>query len=271
MDYNHFFEKIKDIFPKIETNTASDLSESEFKTRYGYPEVPVLLKARFNELHQSIDFKELDEKFDSREWKFDSTTEQPGAEMSLKDYLQKETNEYYLKTNIRDIDFNIDYPDFFKCWYRAYPTEKEKKELVWLYYGNKNTFTNIHTDIWKFNSWLLLLKGKKLWFIYPKAYNAIIRENKEKYGIDHIETLMDGNIKPFIAVQNPGEMMYVPSDTFHFVINLEASMAYTGNFMNETNYENVKQYFAKSDNSNNKKFINSIIATGMTHLKIKNL
>jgi hypothetical protein len=41
--------------------------------------------------------------------------------------------------------------------------------------------------------------------------------------------------------------------------------------MNETNYEAVKQYFAKSDNSNNKKFINSIIATGMTHLKIKNL
>lgn len=271
MDYTIFFDQIKDLLPKIEINNSSDLTESEFKIKYGYPEVPVLLKSRFNDLHQSVNFGELDEKFHSKEWNFDSTTGKAEAKMSLEDYFLKETTEYYLKTNIRDLDFKIDYPSLFKCWYKSFPTEKEKKELVWLYYGNKNTFTNIHTDIWKFNSWLLLLKGKKLWFIYPKAYNSIIKEHKEKYGIDHIETLMNGSIKPFIAVQNPGEMMYVPSDTFHFVINLEASLAYTGNFMNETNYENVKQYFAKSENSNNKKFINSIISTGMTHLKIKNL
>lgn len=271
MDYNKIFDQIRDKLPSVEINDSSELTAKDFKVKYGYPEVPVLLKSRFNNLYDSIDFKELDHAFHAKDWAFESTEGKTAHAMSLKRYFDAESTAYYLRLNMKDIDFPIPAPQIFDCWYRSYPTEKDKKELTWLYYGNKNTFTDIHTDVWKFNSWLLLLKGKKLWFIYPKAYNSIIRKEKEKFGIGTIEDILNRSIKPFMVVQNPGEMMYVPSDTYHFVINLETSLAYTGNFMNETNYENVKQFFAKSDNRNNKKFINNIIATGMTHFKIRNL
>ncbi|WP_336733313.1 JmjC domain-containing protein [Chryseobacterium sp. VD8] len=271
MDYNKVFDQIKDKLPSIEINDFSDLTAKDFKAKYGYPEVPVLLKSRFKNLYESIDFDELEKTFHSKDWEFESTEEKEASKMSFKSYFESGSTAYYLRLNMKSIDFKIHAPQIFECWYKSYPTEKEKKELTWLYYGNKNTFTNIHTDVWKFNSWLLLLKGKKLWFIYPKAYNSIIKKEKEKFGIENIENLLNSNIKPLMVVQNPGEMMYVPSDTFHFVINLETSLAYTGNFMNETNYENVKQFFAKSDNKNNKKFINNIIATGMTNFKIRNL
>ncbi len=267
--------KIESLLKKlkhIEKNTLSSMSKKVFNELYGFPAKPVILKNAFQDWSikekWNINFlrskfqEKIEVEFSEGEGKVLQTIDSFLEENSRYKYLRMALNQDFIET-----ESNHDNIKIFNCWYKDYTTDKNKKSLSWLYLGNAHSYTDIHRDIWRFNSWLYLISGTKLWFIYPKSYNEIIAMNKNNYGIANMDELLSQTYKPLIAVQEPGDMIYVPSNYYHFVYNVERSLAYTGNFFNETNYEDVKAYFSSNNNS---KTIQKMINEGFkTHIKNK--
>ena len=49
--------------------------------------------------------------------------------------------------------------------------------------------------------------------------------------------------RPVVCVQEPGELVFVPSGWWHAVYNAESGISLTENFINDTNYKQVQNYF----------------------------
>jgi hypothetical protein len=261
-----FAEKLK----HIENYNRKDISRDIFNNKYGYPHRPVLISNAFGnwKIREEWTLEKISNAI-IEEIIIEEVNGENKTKKTISGYLSENVSNYYIKTNIHlehtffeERYFKHEHSNLFNCWYEEYPTDKKKKTLSWIYIGNKNTYTDIHRDIWRFGSWLYLISGLKLWFIYPNNYTRTIEKGKDFYGFDNVKKVLKSQLKPLIAIQRPGQMIYVPSNTFHWVYNVETSVAFTGNFLNETNYEEVKDFFKKSKNRNNKRFIDEIILYG---------
>ncbi|MFB0494836.1 histone arginine demethylase JMJD6 [Mucilaginibacter sp. OAE612] len=171
----------------------------------------------------------------------------------LEDYLQymnktRAANPYYLK----DCKFHLGTkmeshytaPDIFNCWYKMIPANQRKTTLSWLYIGAKGTFSRLHLDIWNTSAWNAVISGAKLWLFYPPdnrqyLYNGAV--NPFFPDLDKFPGF--ANARPLVAVQRPGEIIYTPSNWWHAVYNLEKGLSLTENFINDSNYTEVLEYF----------------------------
>ncbi len=109
------------------------------------------------------------------------------------------------------------------------------QEFRWVFIGKKGTFTGLHSDIYNTAAWLGLISGKKRFYIYNEIDSDRIRNfgNLEKTDILNLDSLLESffdSLNPMIVDVNPGEIIYTPSKWFHYVINLESSIALTENF-----------------------------------------
>lgn len=109
------------------------------------------------------------------------------------------------------------------------------QEFRWVFIGKKGTFTGLHSDIYNTAAWLGLVSGKKRFYIYNEVDSERIRKfgNLEKTNILNLDSLLESffdTLNPIIVDVEPGEIIYTPSKWFHYVINLENSVALTENF-----------------------------------------
>lgn len=92
------------------------------------------------------------------------------TEMTLKQYLNDERNDIYLK----DWHFQKEFenliektyltPEFAKNdWLNQYCDEKTNTDYRFVYIGKKNTWTPLHTDVLKSYSWSANVSGRKKW------------------------------------------------------------------------------------------------------------
>lgn len=86
--------------------------------------------------------------------------------------------------------------------------EKFGLELLWLIVGGAGARNPLHVDIWSTSTWNLLLAGRKQWVIQKKASSL-----------------------KFDVMQNPGEIIHIPSGWAHDVTYLEDSIAITQNYV----------------------------------------
>ena len=134
----------------------------------------------------------------------------------------------------------LDYkPDLvFENWFEDLPFYIKPK-VKFIFIGSKNTGTTLHQDPINSSAWNALIKGQKKWYFFPPTqkiakhyfeYETLIKQDFKK-------------IKPLEIVQNQGDLVYIPPNWFHCVYNTENYISLSENFMNETNYTNVLQYF----------------------------
>ena len=71
------------------------------------------------------------------------------------------------------------------------------------------------------------------------------------------------SLNPIVVDVNPGEIIYVPNNLAHYVINLEDSIAITENFCyDDIKYDVIRGYY------NDKKYYNMIYLFVYTQYKI---
>ncbi|PST84259.1 hypothetical protein C7T94_05935 [Pedobacter yulinensis] len=261
----------------ITTDETSVLSQEYFNTQYGYTEKPVLFSKAFSEW------------LEQPEWRLEALSRcltQPqllecrepaasGRAMTLGEYLQDgEQGFYYYKTqlHLQEPALYTDLPPrhVFDCWYAGNPVARPKKQLSWLYVGARNSFSDTHRDIWGTSAWNFLFEGRKLWLIYPKAYAERIRKSPAEFSI--LRLLQDetaAGYRPMFCIQQPGELVFVPNNCYHAAFNLELSVSVTENFINETNYDQVRSFFRAGTNRKNMADIESIIRHGFEKIKLK--
>lgn len=196
--------------------------------------------------------------------------------ISLKDYFDylshDDDNLWYLKNiNIEELDINlyndfdislVNHNDFIRTLRKieslfTYAISKNTC-LRWLFFGKKNTSSPLHLDVFGTTAWLGLISGRKKFVIYNKYQTTqidlfLLKNHKEIEDIN-FENLNESEKKffdtlsPYEFVLNPGEIIVTPSKLYHYVKNLENSIAITENFSHSIIDEDVLYNF-QNENS----------------------
>ena len=127
----------------------------------------------------------------------------------------------------------------YMCY--MYNLEKDvdaKSDFKFLYFGHANTFTPLHHDIYKSYSWSGQIVGTKRWLLYPPNTEDICK-GKPTLSKAAKSRTVEGMIE---VVQEPGELIFVPSGWYHEVYNETSSVSINHNWINENNIDVVAQH-----------------------------
>lgn len=129
-----------------------------------------------------------------------------------------------------------------------------KDDFRFVYMGPKGSWTPLHTDVFKSYSWSANICGRKLWYLFPPRESQVNKGKKNKLPCD-VNTLLEESVKdaaevpnllkegknaPYLKViQNPGEIIFVPSNWYHQVHNLDDTISINHNFLNACNVKTV--------------------------------
>ena len=120
---------------------------------------------------------------------------------------------------------------------------KYRPPYQWILIGSSRSGTNIHQDPLGTSAWNGIIEGTKLWCFFPPdtAKDIVVNVNI-KSGIYWFLNIFPqiilnddivGNkqkIQPYFTIQKAGDIVFVPCDWYHVVINLENTVAITHNF-----------------------------------------
>lgn len=164
--------------------------------------------------------------------------------------LLSKLNQCYQKPKFSNTDFF----DLFK---------ETRPDHLWIITGPENSGSTFHKDPNSTSAWNQLLSGMKLWIMLPPDISppGVIADAEEENvtaPLSLSEWVNSGFFNDCIKLceQNtsekthcligctfPGETIYVPSNWWHSVINLEDSIAMTGNFVPHENLFKVLYFF----------------------------
>lgn len=130
----------------------------------------------------------------------------------------------------------------------------------WLIIGGARSGSTFHKDPNNTCAWNACISGMKLWVMLPPSItppgvmvDADESEVTSPVGIGEwvLSGFYNDVIKlpeTLVGITFPGECMYVPSNWWHLVINLQDSIAITENFVPNNNLTNVLKFFKEKPN-----------------------
>ncbi|XP_034948136.1 2-oxoglutarate and iron-dependent oxygenase JMJD4 [Chelonus insularis] len=148
-----------------------------------------------------------------------------------------------LKANPNSIFYTV--PKYFASdwlneYYLAHPDLND--DYMFVYMGPKGSWTPLHVDVFKSYSWSANIVGKKRWLLFPpgEENNLCDARGHLVYDVDNLEyNKVLNNNKYLEIIQNPGEIVFVPSGWHHQVWNLEDTISINHNWINGCNILNV--------------------------------
>jgi JmjC domain, hydroxylase len=116
-----------------------------------------------------------------------------------------------------------------------------------VYLGPKGTSTILHADVLRSFSWSTNLCGRKKWFLVPPESTYLLYDCFGTHLARHLHVDVEDGTDTFFPglararqnaieiVQEAGETIFVPSNWFHTVENLEATLSVNHNWLNGAN------------------------------------
>ncbi|GLD97330.1 hypothetical protein PINS_up006014 [Pythium insidiosum] len=129
-------------------------------------------------------------------------------------------------------------------------TSSLSPDFRWLVVGPERSGAPWHTDPARTSAWNALLQGRKRWALYPPGHpppgvGATTRDRRSgrESVLDmtslawylHVYPTLAPHERPLEVLQEPGDVIYVPSGWWHLVLNLETTVAVTHNFVDSHN------------------------------------
>ncbi|KAL7634103.1 UNVERIFIED_CONTAM: hypothetical protein RMT77_015431 [Armadillidium vulgare] len=117
-----------------------------------------------------------------------------------------------------------------------------------VYIGPKGSWTPFHADVFRSFSWSSNICGRKRWLFFPPSESDFLKDKYGEYVYDvNSQSLKDVSLYPnahlseggIEIIQERGETVFVPSNWFHQVWNLEDTISINHNWINGTNIEFV--------------------------------
>mmetsp|Transcript_82082 Transcript_82082/g.183111 ORF Transcript_82082/g.183111 Transcript_82082/m.183111 type:complete len:439 (+) Transcript_82082:3-1319(+) len=177
------------------------------------------------------------------------------------DYLRRQKDDsplYLFETGMDDDghlrhlldDFEI--PDLFPNDWFALMNEDARPPHRWFCIGPKRSGTTVHTDPLGTSAWNAVTHGRKQWVLFepdtPRRIakgKDVLKKGEDNEAIMYFDFLLprlkraNPNVRTYEGVQNPGELIFVPGDWWHGVLNLEDAVAATQNYCGPDNFEKV--------------------------------
>eukprot|EP00750_Incisomonas_marina_P024883 INCI5157.3.p1 GENE.INCI5157.3~~INCI5157.3.p1 ORF type:complete len:1120 (+),score=111.36 INCI5157.3:73-3360(+) len=119
-----------------------------------------------------------------------------------------------------------------------------RPDYQWLVVGPQKSGASWHTDPLGTSAWNALLRGRKRWAMYPPAQHPPGHDEDGppmtslEWYFSVYPTLPPQD-RPLEFVQEPGDVIFIPSGWWHMVLNLEVTVSVTQNFVDCSNLDNV--------------------------------
>eukprot|EP00835_Amoeboradix_gromovi_P007127 NODE_1078_length_1403_cov_0.666411.p1 type:complete len:361 gc:universal NODE_1078_length_1403_cov_0.666411:59-1141(+) len=136
-----------------------------------------------------------------------------------------------------ELEYNI--PEFFSHDFLDL-VGNSRPPNRWICCGPARSGTTLHQDPLGTAAWNMLMHGRKRWVLFPpetpkEVVIPFYAEQASRWFSEVYPTL--NNVHKVEFVQHPGDCIYVPSNWYHAVINLDFTIAITHNFCSLSNFE----------------------------------
>lgn len=206
----------------------------------------------------------LEERF--RHISFKVAKDDKGKKLRMKfkyyaDYVRRQQDDsplYLFETNVDDNGYiralvsDFEVPDLFPHDWFALVNNDSRPPFRWFCIGPKRSGTTVHTDPLGTAAWNAVTHGCKRWVLFePKETRRIvkgrdvIKDGEDDEAIMYFDYILPRikkahpELKIYEGLQNPGDVIYVPGDWWHGVLNLEDTVAITQNYCGPDNFDVV--------------------------------
>ena len=268
---------------EITREDSSLLSVESFVSRYEIPNKPVIIT---NLVSTWPAFKLWDDDYLSAcagttPFRATSTTAPMAATFTLQQYFlyakqSKDEAPFYLfdrdYAKIHKLENDYTVPKYFSRdashgtdLFRLFGDDR-RPDYRWLIIGPARSGSIYHIDPNQTNAWNACIRGRKKWIFYPPGVSppGIMTSNDDgdvmvplstgewllSFWKHHQEARAHPNIhkRPLECIVNPGEIIFVPHNWWHMVVNLDDCVALTHNYVSSSNLSSVLRFlYHKSD------------------------
>lgn len=177
------------------------------------------------------------------------------------DYMRNQVDDspmYLFESNLDDnqhiVSLRNDYkvPEVFPSDFFNLAGNESKPPFRWFCIGPKRSGTTVHKDPLATHAWNAVTSGKKRWLVaephYPRSVikgRSLVRKGEDDESVHYFDYILprvkaaNPTFKCWEGLQGPGEVIFVPYDFWHAVVNLEDTVAITQNFCGYDNFDAV--------------------------------
>jgi histone arginine demethylase JMJD6 len=286
-------------FHPVDSVEASQISPDEFMRVYAMENKPVIIRDALAEWPAIKDGRWeascLLKRF--KHTLFKVGEDDNGRKLKIKmktfmDYMsyQVDDSPLYLfesgmngETSSLKEDYSI--PEYFRDDFLNVVGRESKPPHKWFCIGPKRSGTTVHRDPLGTAAWNAVTHGYKRWILFePKEDRKLVKGKKHRNkgeddeAIHYFDFILprlrrsNPSLKVYECIQGPGDIIFVPGQFWHGVLNLTDTIAVTHNYCGRDNFDDVckrtsrqRPVFFKRWVSNMKKF-SPVLYQRVTHL-----
>lgn len=191
-------------------------------------------------VHQSVEWAKLENCCEITVSELLKTLDDPGASRYLFDWS--------LPLHCPQLAAEINIPKYFKNNYIQETQDGSMYKDSWpsLFISPADVNSKLHVDTNGTHFWMALIQGRKRWTVfqpddtpclYPKYHSSldpVFEVDVQNMNLESHPLLSATHPQTFDLL--PGDILFVPAGCPHEVVNMEISVAISGNFINNTNF-----------------------------------
>ncbi|CAJ1331886.1 unnamed protein product [Effrenium voratum] len=244
----------------------SEISPEQFFKEFAEKKRPVIVEGACSSWPASSRWSlaALEERFRHVDFKVGKTDKGKNIQLKMKyfiDYCRHQQDDsplYLFETKVDDTsamrhlldDFEM--PDLFPHDWLALMNHDARPPHRWWCIGPKRSGTTVHTDPLGTAAWNAVTHGVKRWVLFepqtPKRIakaKDLVRKGEDTEAVMYFDFLLPRlkeaypDVKSYEGLQRPGDVIFVPGDWWHGVLNLEDCVAVTQNYCGPDNFDTV--------------------------------
>ncbi|NER82534.1 MAG: cupin-like domain-containing protein [Leptolyngbya sp. SIO1D8] len=251
------------VWTKISSvDRRSNLSYQEFVEEYASVGKPVIMTGVTNswEAAKKWNYNFFKEQYGSRKCSVRNCQEKHLVYMTVSDYMDYMISDdrseiLYMAGNslwnypelLKDYEIPVYFPDWMDKFPRKFTRTllQATKPMRWLFIGPKGASSGkLHYEMWHSSGWVGMISGRKRFvFFAPDQTDFLYGGKVDIFSPDLDRFPLYASAEPVEAIVEAGDVIYAPPLWWHQVENLEDSISVTHDFINESNSEQVFQYF----------------------------
>lgn len=245
---------------------ASDITVEKFQKEYADKCRPVIVEGACAHWPASSRWSEeaLGERFRNVDFKVGKTDGGKNIQVKMKyflDYMRHQQDDsplYLFETKVdetssmRHLLEDFEHPELLPHDWFALMNDDARPPHRWWCIGPKRSGTTVHTDPLGTGAWNAVTHGVKRWVLFePDVPKRIVkgkdvrRKGEDTEAIMYFDFVLPRlkeafpDVRVYEGLQNPGDLIFVPGDWHHGVLNLEDTVAVTQNYCGPDNFEKI--------------------------------
>jgi len=251
---------------------AKDLSPQLFFDQYSRKGKPVVIRGALDHWpaisENKWSFEELLHRFKHVMFKVGEDDEGRKLRVKMKTFLdymsnQQDDSPLYLfesgmdgATSSLRQDYTI--PGYFPDDFLNLAGRENKPPHKWFCIGPKRSGTTVHRDPMGTAAWNAVTYGYKRWVLFEPQSDRILvkarryrQKGEDDEAIHYFDFMLprmrqaNPSLKVYECIQGPGDLIFVPGQWWHGVLNLSDTVAVTHNYCGWDNFDDVYKRIAR--------------------------